>query len=78
MHQEVDDSAISTLAPAERMAVKIKAEEIRQRLRDEQDVEPMDIATLRYDEYLDNPTEDNLRRLWFFMQSLEEEGDTEQ
>ena len=77
MHQEVDDSAITTLAPAERMAVKIKAEQVRQMLRDEQDIEPMDIATLRYDEYLDNPTEHNLRRLWFWMESLEQ-GDTEQ
>lgn len=64
-----------TFLPAgERMAIRIKAEQVRQALREgDESLDPMDRATLYYDAYLDNPNEITLRRLVQFMESMNDD-----
>lgn len=63
-----------TFLPAgERMAIRIKAEQVRTALREgAEDLDPLDKATLYYDAYLDNPNEITLRRLVQYMEEISE------
>lgn len=71
VYYEVLSDELTFLPAGERMAIRIKAEQVRTALREgAEDLDPMDKATLYYDAYLDNPNEITLRRLIQYMEEI--------